>query len=478
LIVAALLAAAVTLLDPSVVTHHSVRLATGATLPYTATAGTLTLRNDRNEPAANVFYVAYTTGDKRRPVTFLYNGGPGSASLWLHVGAFGPRRIVTSENGTVPPSGGALVDNPSTLLDASDLVFIDPVGTGYSSLAGKGQNKDFWGVDEDIAEFEQFIRRWVTTNERAASPKYLLGESYGTFRSAGLVDRLQKDGMPFNGIVLLSSLLNYADDFGYPADENIPDAFAIPSEAAVAWYHKKVADAPADLATFIDAARRFTAEEYLPAILRPTPPDAEAQSRLAARLHGFIGLDAGELQRENLRVSTARFQAALLRADGEITGRYDGRVAARAAAGRRGQTDPSYDAVAPVFLAAFTSYARTELNWTTDRTYAVLPGTVVNNWNFRRAGFFGRVLAPSVVGDLRDAMQKNPNLRVFAGNGLFDLATPFYATEYELANVGVDPAVRARITLATYAAGHMIYLSDEALRALRADLGAFFTNST
>jgi carboxypeptidase C (cathepsin A) len=477
LIAAALLAAAVTLLEPSVVTHHSVHLATGATLPYTATAGTLTLRNDRNEPTANVFYVAYTTGDKRRPVTFLYNGGPGSASLWLHVGAFGPRRIVTSENGTVPPSGGHVVDNPSTLLDTSDLVFIDPVGTGYSSLAGKGENKDFWGVDEDIAEFDQFIRRWVAVNDRASSPKYLLGESYGTFRSAGLVDRLQKDGMPFNGVILLSSLLNYADDFGNPGDENVPDAFAIPSEAAVAWYHKKVPEAPADLATFLTAARRFTTEEYLPAILRPMAPDSEAQTRLAARLHSFIGLDADELLRENLRISTARFQSALLRANGEVTGRYDGRVAAKASEGRRGQADPSYDSVAPAFLSAFTAYARTELNWATDRSYAVLPSTVVNNWNFRRSGFFGRVLAPTVIPDLRDAMQKNPNLRVFAGNGLFDLATPFYTTEYELANVGLDPTVRSRITLATYPSGHMIYLSDEALRALRTDLGKFYTNS-
>jgi carboxypeptidase C (cathepsin A) len=476
LIAAALLAAAVTLLDPSVVTHHSVHLATGATLPYTATAGTLTLRNDHNEPTANVFYVAYTSGDKRRPVTFLYNGGPGSASLWLHIGAFGPRRIVTSSTSSIPPAGGRLVDNPSTLLDTSDLVFIDPVGTGYSSLTGKGENKDFWGVDEDISAFSQFIRRWVAANDRANSPKFLLGESYGTFRSAGLVDRLQKDGMAFNGVILLSTLLNYADDFGNPGDENIPDAFAIPSEAAVAWYHKKVPDPPADLNGFLDAARRFTSEEYLPAILRPVPPDAATQARLAQRLHAFIGLDADYLLRANLRISTARFESELLRADGKITGRYDGRFAGNASDRNRGepQFDPSYEAVAPAFVTTFTAYAKTELNWSTDRTYAALPGNVVNGWNFRRRGFFGRVLAPTVIPDLREALQKNPNLRVFAGNGLFDLATPFYTTEYELANVGLDPAIRARITLGYYPSGHMIYLNDEALLALRADLSHFY----
>jgi carboxypeptidase C (cathepsin A) len=466
--------------ERSVVTHHVVHLANGDALAYTATAGTLTLRNDRNEPVANVFYVAYTTGDRRRPVTFLYNGGPGSASLWLHIGAFGPRRIVTSSTNSIPPAGGRLVDNPSTLLDTSDLVFIDPVGTGYSSLTGKGENKDFWGVDEDIGAFSQFIRRWIAANDRANSPKFLLGESYGTFRSAGLVDRLQKDGMAFNGVILLSSLLNYADDFGNPGDENVPDAFAIPSEAAVAWYHKKVPDPPADLSSFLDAARRFTSEEYLPAMLRPTPPDAETQARLAQRLHGFIGLDADYLLRANLRVSTARFESELLRSDGKITGRYDGRFAGNASDRNRGtpEFDPSYEAVAPAFITTFTAYAKTELNWSSDRMYEALPGNVVNNWNFRRSGFFGRVLAPTVIPDLREALQKNPNLRVFAGNGLFDLATPFYTTEYELANVGLDPAVRARITFGYYPSGHMIYLNDDALRALRGDLGRFYAASS
>lgn len=458
------------------VTHHVVHLENETALAYTATAGTLTLRNDHNEPTANVFYVAYTTGDRRRPVTFLYNGGPGSASLWLHIGAFGPRRIVTSNTSPIPPAAGRLVDNPATLLDISDLVFIDPVGTGYSTLAAKGENKDFWGVDEDIREFSQFIRRWIAANDRSDSPKFLLGESYGTFRSAGLVDQLQNDGVAFNGVILLSSLLDYADDFGNPGDENVPDAFAIPSEAAVAWYHKKVPDPPADVQTFVDAARRFTSDEFLPAIMRPQPPDAQTQARLAQRLHDFIGLDPEYLLRADLRVSTTRFESQLLRGQGQIVGRYDGRFTGNAVDRNRGtpQFDPSYEAVAPAFITTFTAYAKTELNWHTDQLYRALPGDVVNNWNFRRRGFLGRVLAPTMIPDLREALQKNPNLRVFAANGLFDLATPFYTTEYELGNVGLDPAVRARITLSDYGSGHMIYLNDDALRELRADLGRFY----
>jgi carboxypeptidase C (cathepsin A) len=467
-------------LGRSVVTHHVVHLANGEALAYTATAGTLTLRNDHNDPTANIFYVAYTTGDRKRPVTFLYNGGPGSASLWLHIGAFGPRRIVTSSTSPIPPAGGRLVDNPSTLLDTSDLVFIDPVGTGYSTATGKGADKDFWGVDEDIRAFSQFIRRWVAANDRARSPKFLLGESYGTFRSAGLADRLQNDGMSVNGVILLSSLLDYADDFGNPGDENVPDAFAIPSEAAVAWYHKKVPDPPADVQTFIEAARRFTSDEYLPAVLRAGPLDAQTQAHLAQRLHAFIGLDPDYLLRANLRVSPSRFEGELLRAEGQITGRYDGRFAGSAVDRNADEPgfDPSYEAVAPAFITTFTAYAKTELNWHSDQLYRALPGDVVNSWNFRRRGFLGRVLAPSVIPDLREAMHVNPNLRVFAANGLFDLATPFYTTEYELANVGLDPAVRARITLGYYPSGHMIYLNDDALHTLRADLRTFYSNVT
>ncbi len=459
----------------TVVTHHTMHLADGAALAYTATAGTLTLRDDKNEPTANVFYVAYTTGDRKRPVTFLYNGGPGSASLWLHIGAFGPRRIVMADKTFGSPVSGQLADNPATLLDTSDLVFIDPVGTGYSEATGKSADKDFWGVDEDIRSFSQFIRRWIAANDRADSPKFLLGESYGTFRSAGLVDQLQKDGVAFNGVILVSSLLDYADDFGNPGDENVPDAFAIPSEAAVAWYHKKVPNPPADVQTFIDAARKFTSDVYLPAIMRPGDTDPQ----LAQQLHDFIGLDPDYLVRANLRVSPARFESELLRSDGKILGRYDGRFAGNAMDRNRGtpEFDPSYEAVAPAFITTFTAYAKSELNWTTDRMYRALPADVVNGWDFKRRGFFGRVLAPTVIPDLREAMHVEANLRVFAASGLFDLATPFYTTEYELGEVGLDPAVRARISFGYYPSGHMIYLNDDALRALHSDLSRFYATA-
>jgi carboxypeptidase C (cathepsin A) len=463
----------------TVVTHHTVRLSSGSALAYTATASTLLLRNDKNEPTASIFSVAYTTGDRTRPVTFIYNGGPGSSSVWLQIGAFGPRRIATPDGSSIPPPPYRLDDNPATLLDVSDLVFIDPVGTGYSVAGGAGANRDFWGVDEDLRAFSQFIRRWVDANGRSTSPKYLLGESYGTFRSAGLVNRLLDDGTSVDGVILVSSLLDYGDVFAGPGNENVPDALALPSEAAVAWYHHRVPDPAPDVQTAIARARDFTIRDYLPAILSPGPLADADRTRLAQRMHELIGLDPDYLLRANLRVDTDRFQAQLLRDRGQVIGRYDGRTTG-AAVDRNAQEpafDPSYEAIQPAFTAAFGSYLSGELGWRSDRPYRVLPGDVAANWNFQRSGFTAKVNAPQTIGDLRDALHRNPALRVFAAAGLYDLATPFSVIGYELASVVADPATRARVGFGYYAAGHMIYLDSNALRALRVDIGGFYADA-
>jgi carboxypeptidase C (cathepsin A) len=466
-------------LERSVVTQGRVRLATGASLAYTATAGTLVLRDEHEQPTANVFSTAYTTGDVTRPVTFCSNGGPGSSSVWLHIGGLGPRRVVTSSATFTPPAPYRLDDNASTLLDVTDLVFVDPVGTGYSTLAGTGTTKDFWGVDEDLRAFSQFIRRWLRANGRSNSPKFLLGESYGTFRSAGLADRLQQDGVAVNGVVLLSTLLDYADDFSDGDGANVVDAFAIPSEAAVAWYHRKVPNPAPDVATAAARARAFTDATYLPAVLRPTPPDAGERTRLANELHALIGIDPAYLLRANLRLSKERFESELLRDEGRVIGRYDGRFAGVAIDhnGAEPDYDPSYEAVAPAFTAAFAAYASSTLGWKTTELYRVLPGDVGSQWNFKRDGSSNLVGAPNVIGDLREALHTNPNLCVFSGNGWYDLATPFYGTEYELANVGLDPSVARRITFGYYPSGHMIYLDDTALRSLHADLATFYRST-
>jgi carboxypeptidase C (cathepsin A) len=461
-----------------VVTHHQIHLADGSTLSYTATAGMLLLRDDQGQPTASIFYVAYTTGDPMRPVTFLSNGGPGSASLWLHIGGFGPRRLVTSNATFAPPNPYRLEDNPDTLLTTSDLVFIDPVGTGYSTVVGKGRNSDFWGVDEDLREFSQFIRRWLVVNDRTTSPKFLYGESYGTFRSAGLVERLRRDGTTVDGIVLQSTLLDYADVFGYTGDENLPDAFALPSEAAVAFFHHQVS-AP-DVATQLQRARTFTTTQLLPALLGASPLADADRSRLAQGMHDLIGLDPGFLLRNDLRISTARFERELLHSDNLVVGHYDGRFAGNPHEHNAGSSDfdPSLEAIAPAFTTAFTGYLQNELGWRATGPYRPLAERVTAQWNFRRAGFAGRVLAPSVVPDLRDAMRANPNLRVFAACGWYDLATPLYVAEYELANVASNSVTLAHISFGYYPSGHMIYLNPDALHGLRADLDRFYAQAS
>jgi carboxypeptidase C (cathepsin A) len=461
----------------SVVTHDRVRLADGSVLAYAATASTLILRDAHDQPIANVFSTAYTTGDRARPVTFCYNGGPGSSSVWLHLGAFGPRRIVTSNAAFTPPAPYRLDDNAFTLLDVTDLVFVDPVGTGFSTLAGAGTTKDFYGIDEDLRAFAQFIRRWLTENGRTNSPVLLIGESYGTFRSAGLADRLQQNGIAVSGIVLMSTVLDYGDDFGNGGDgDAVVDAFAIPSEAAVAWYHHKVPNPAPDVATAAARARRFTDEIFLPAVLRSAPLAADERTRIANGLHEVIGLDPAFIERANLRVTKERFESELLRDEGRVIGRYDGRFAGVALDhnGSEPDYDPSYEAVAPAFTAAFATYARDVLNWTSEGLYRVLAGEIGGAWNFKREGSGNLVLAPETIGDLREAMHTNPALRVFSANGWYDLATPFYGTEVALANVGLDPSVARRISFGFYPSGHMIYLNLDALRALRADLQTFY----
>jgi carboxypeptidase C (cathepsin A) len=464
----------------SVVTRDSVTVASGATIAYNATASTLVLRDDHDAPTASIFSVAYTTGDRARPVTFCSNGGPGSSSVWLHVGAFGPRRIVTSTATFAPPAPYRLENNAQTLLDQTDLVFVDPVGTGYSTLAGKATSGDFWGVDQDIAAFVQFIRRWLVENGRSDAPVFLAGESYATLRNAGLAKSLHDQGIAVSGVVSISTILDFADDFADDGPSGtLVDAFAIPTEAAVAWYHKRAGAQAPDLETAIERAAAFTRETYLPALLSPAPLADAERAQIADRLHDLIGLDPAYVLRADLRVAKERFESELLRAQGRVIGRFDGRFAG-AAIDRNGSDpdyDPSYEAVAPAFTAVFSAYASSALRWKADRLYRVLPGEISGAWNYRRGGFTGKILAPSTIGDLREAMHTNPSLRVFLAAGSYDLATPFYGAELELADVAREAGVAARVTTRRYPSGHMIYLNPDALVSLRADLATFFRAS-
>ncbi|GAC1659465.1 MAG: peptidase S10 [Candidatus Elarobacter sp.] len=464
------------------VTHHTLTVA-GRAVAYTARAGTSVLRDAAGDEIARVFAVSYAAdgGDPRtRPVTFVFNGGPGSSSMWLHLGSYGPMRIAVPSNATAPAPGTPLLPNPDSLIDVTDLVFIDAIGTGYSQITGKGTPKTFFGIDEDAKAFHEIIRDWTTENGRWASPKFLLGESYGTMRAAAVVDRLQRGGMAFNGIVLVSSAIDYnALDNGQGPGEDYGFINVLPTEAAVAWYHKKVAGNPPDLARFVDEVRTFARGPYADALMRGDTLDTGTRRAIVAKLHAYTGLDEVYIDRANLRLDPGRFEHVLLGDAGAATGRLDGRYRGPELDRTNDSTsyDPaSDDLLTDAFVGTVSRYVRDDLGFRVDRPYLGTNYSVVGrDWNFRRTR---SIVAPNGARDLREAMTKNPFLRVFAANGYYDLATPFFGTEYTLQHLGLDPSLRSHVEYGFYPSGHMIYLNDEARRALKADLVRFYREAT
>jgi carboxypeptidase C (cathepsin A) len=461
----------------TVVTHHVATIG-GRSVRYTATAGTILLTAANGDPAASVFYVAYTADDlgprARRPLTFAYNGGPGGSSALVHLGAFGPRTVVTTNASATHPAPYDIVDNADSLLDKSDLVFVDAVGTGFSRLAGKGTAKDFYGIDQDGRAFAQFVRRYITANDRWNSPKYVAGESYGTTRSCVLAKMLEDDGISLNGVILISSVLDFATLGAQPGDD-LPYWLYLPSEAAVAVYQHKASTGASDLPAYLRSVRAFAQGPYAAALAKGASLEPAERDAVARTLAAYTGLPVDYIVRSNLRVRPGRFEKTLLGDTARTVGRYDGRFTnfdidpvADAA-----ETDPSSDAVTGAFTASFNRYVREELNYRTDEEYKFLSYDVNNAWDWNR-GDRSRPSAANVSNDLRDAMTANPYLRVFSANGIYDLATPFFATEYSLAHLGLAPELQAHISFGYYPAGHMIYLNPEAHAQLKADLAAFY----
>jgi carboxypeptidase C (cathepsin A) len=469
--------------EESSITHHRVTIG-NQEIPYTATAGNLLIRKD-DDPIASMFYVAYTregaTNLDKRPVTFFYNGGPGSATIWLHMGSFSPRIVQTANAEPTGPAPYNVVNNGDSLVDRSDLVFIDAVGTGFSQIVGKGTGTNFWGVDADVETFGKFITRYVTVNHRWNSPKVLFGESYGTPRSAALVYHLQEQGMHFNGVVLLSSILNFAK-----RAPGVDEAFVdmLPSYAAIAWFHNKVAKKQADMAAFLQQARDFASGEYAQALAKgQTLPAAQADA-IANRLHEFTGLSVPYLRNANLRVSPNRFRKELLRDDRRTVGRYDGRFEGIDfdAAGEEPSSDPSSTAIMGAFTAAFNSYLAEELHYSHDLPYQVRSMEANRNWDMKHKlpehfNLQRPYPLPCTVDDLAQAMRENPGLKVLSANGYFDLATPFFGTERDINGAELDQSLCGNVTFRYYPSGHMVYLNPEARKAFRADLSAFYDSA-
>jgi carboxypeptidase C (cathepsin A) len=466
--------------EESSVTDHTLRIA-GQTIPYKATAATILLKNEKDEPTALIYFTAYTRSDvkdlSQRPIAFLYNGGPGSSSLWVHMGSFGPRRAVVADTEASPAGPYKMNDNPYSLLDKSDLVFVDPVGTGFSHSVGKAQDKDFWGVDEDVKSLAQFINAYVSRNDRWNSPKFLIGESYGTFRSAALSNYLQNnDGMYFNGLVLISSVLDLGT-ISFNPSEDMPYVFYLPSYAATAWYHNMLKDRPAEMKPFAAEARTFALTEYAGALMKGSRLTAAEKADMAKKLSHFTGLSEDYLLKADLRVALPQFMKELQRSRGLTTGRLDARFSGFTydLLGEFAEFDPQDTSITGPFVAVFNNYVRTELKFGQDKIYRSSSSEANQKWDWKHnAGDnFGFPGSPNVEGDLIQALLVNPHLKVEIENGYYDLATPFFATEFTVDHLGLPEKLQKNITLQYYDAGHMMYVHEEDLAKLKANVANF-----
>jgi carboxypeptidase C (cathepsin A) len=461
-----------------VVSEHELVVGQGdarRTLRYRATASLQHLRDADDEPRAILFTTSYVLVDppspERRPVTFCFNGGPGSSSVWLHLGWMGPHRVAFPDPLHPPPPPYRLEPNDATVLVDSDLVFVDPVGTGYSRPVGEGKLDDYLSVKADVESMAELVRLWITRNQRWNSPKLLVGESYGATRVAGLAAHLQDRGTMLNGVGLISAALDLqALEFQWGND--LPPVVYLPSYAATAAYHGVL---PTEsLEALLDAAREAAVSEYAPALFRGNALGEEKMRAVAARLAALTGLDAAWIARNGLRIDIARFTKELLRDRGEVVGRLDARFRGHdvdAGAGEM-QSDPSYSAPLGPYRALMSDYLRRSLLVADDRDYEILSMKVNEAWKWelpkgRSGGYV------NVVGELRRAMLDNPHLRVFFANGLYDLATPFFANEHAARHLGHEAHVRANVRERLYPAGHMMYLHAPSRDQLTRDFSAF-----
>jgi len=458
---------------PPVVTHHEIHVG-GKTLRYTATAGMMPIRNTDGELEANIFFMAYTLDgqSERRPLTFSFNGGPGSASVWLHLGAIGPKRVKMQPEGMMPAPPYQLVDNEYTWLDQTDLVFIDPVGTGYSRAVKNDLNKKFLGVREDIQSVGEFIRLYLGRYERWSSPLFLVGESYGTTRAAGLSGYLVEHGIAFNGIMLISSVLNF-ETLEFTPGNDLPYILFLPSYATTAWYHKKLSpELEQDFQKLRNEVEQWAIGGYADALAKGDRLTPEERNATIERLALYTGLSKTYLDQANLRVDEGHFTKELLRDRKQVVGRLDSRFTGtdRSLLGETSSYDPSMSAIRPPYTAMFNQYVRTELGYKSDLEYYILGGGfgfMDWNWGSARGGF------PDTAQALRDAFDKNPFMKLFVGSGFYDMATPYFATQYTLNHMGLDAQQHQSVALGYYPAGHMMYIRDESLSQLKKDISAF-----
>lgn len=435
---------------------------------------------------ASMFYTAYfRDGGGNRPVVFIYNGGPGSATLWLHMGAFGPRRVVVREGDKTPPAPYPIVNNPHTLLDVADLVFIDAPGAGFSRIAGKDKEKAFWGVDADAYAFGEFIKTFLNTYQRWNSPKYIFGESYGTTRSAVLANVLGESSVDLNGVILLSTILNFGLDIDGPASNpGLDTAYVtgLPTMAATAWYHNRLPGGrPGELEPFLREVEQFALTDYASALMQGSRLDAATRQKIAERLSAYTGLSPDYILKSNLRVSGGQFSQQLQLSSGLTTGRIDTRFSGPAidVLSKEPDYDPNLSGIGAAYIAAWNDYARGTLKFPGENGFKIFAG-VGGKWDMAHAQPGRRASsgeATNVMPDLAVAMKENPTLKVLNMGGYYDLATPYFQGHYELDHLPIPDSLRGNIEHKFWPAGHMVYLNENTLDELH-DTAADFIRRT
>jgi len=463
--------------EPPVVTHHSITVG-GKELKYTATTGMMPIKNRDGETEARIFFMAYTLDGvenrSSRPMTFSFNGGPGSASVWLHMGCIGPRRVPMNADGTMPPPPYHLIDNQQTWLDQTDLVFIDPVGTGYSRALNPQTSARFFSLQGDIESVGEFIRMYLVRYERWTSPLFLAGESYGTTRASALSGYLIGRGIAFNGIVLISTIMNF-ETTDFASGNDLPYMMFLPSYAATAWYHKKLGRdmQGKSVEKVVAEAEEWASNGYALALQKGDRMSASERQDAINKYAHFTGLDPKFVDNANLRVSLNFFRKELLRDEKRSIGRLDARFkgydSSYVTAGP--DFDASEAAIRPPYTSTFNNYVRAELNYKSDLEYYILGGGI-GPWNW---GTNNGYVDTSVA--LRDALARNPYLKIYVAMGYYDMATPYYAVQYTMHHISLDPALLKNFSTGYYEAGHMMYIDEKSIAKLRADVRKFIDDS-
>lgn len=475
------------------VTHGTVRI-NGHSIDYDATAGLMIIKNDDDKPIASMSYVAYSKkgvdNPEERPVTFFYNGGPGSSTVWLHMLAFGPKVVQVGNGKLTPPAPYKMTNNGNSLLDATDLVFIDAPGTGFGRVIGKdeggaGKPEDVYGIDEDAHAFAKFITGYITENNRWNSPKFLFGESYGTTRSAVLANILEnEDSVGLNGVVLLSSILNWSTSIDFPEvnpGSNLPYELGLPSYAATAWSHDKLPNQPKELEPFLEEVEQFAMGDYARALDMGDQIDDATKQQVAERMHQYTGLPTDYILQADLKVTGGQFAHELLNDQGRITGRLDSRYSGPTMdpLAESAHYDPMQSAIGAPTVAEFNDYVRTSLNFGKDMKYK--PSIdVFPKWSFKHkppGAPFALPFTPNVMPDLTAAMKHDPNMKVMLSGGYFDLGTTFYSAEFQMHQLELPANLQGNISYAFYKSGHMVYLDPPSHKGLHDAVADFIESS-